>query len=272
MIKPLLVLGVCTGLFILLATLCSRERVLHGLLIDLELQGPDSSRYSKLRDALTRRIPGEVGELRGCRVTLEYAHFSDLDRGTRDPARIDFLVLSPQGTPWHAYREEAGKKLNLAKRLVKDLILKDGLPALGVCGGHQFLALAFGGTVGFIDRAYVGKFPERYPADAAGERGVTTLEILKADPILQGVASRPGGFQVVQSHHEEVKTVPAPFVNLARSRMSEAQLIRIPGRIVYGMAFHPERCWDEDDCPEGPVMEGRRILANFLIMVYGRGR
>jgi GMP synthase (glutamine-hydrolysing) len=87
---------------------------------------------------------------------------------------------------------------------------------------------------------------------------------LKWDPIFSGVATHPGTLRVMESHYEEVKTVPERFVNLARSSMSEAQLIRIPGMLVYGTAFHPER---SGKSPGTECTEGRIILGNFLRMV-----
>lgn len=183
--------------------------------------------------------------------------------------KIDFLVLSPQSTPWYKYEGAAGRQLDILKQFVRDAAVNRNLPMLGICGGHQFLALAFGGSVGFIDPALAGTNPERYPKSALAERGVVFLQTLGNDPIFSGVAGHPGQFRAVESHYEEVKRVPAPFVNFAESELSPAQLMRIPGKTVYGLAFHPERCWDQADCDGAPVAEGRRILANFLLMVAG---
>ncbi|MCA1959952.1 MAG: gamma-glutamyl-gamma-aminobutyrate hydrolase family protein [Desulfomonile sp.] len=235
---------------------------MRGLLVDLELEGPDPSRYARLREALTQRLPLEVDRLRTTRVTLEYIHFSAIER--KDLAAADFVVLSPQGTPWYRY-DSAG--LEMVKEIVVNAAIADDLPLLGICGGHQFLALAFGGTVDFIDPTFVGKQPERYPKQAIGEHGVTVLHTLRDDPILNGVASHPGRFRAVESHYEEVKAVPGQFVNIAASALSEVQLMRIPDKLVYGVAFHPERCWDDGDCAEFAVPEGKQLLANFLAMV-----
>jgi GMP synthase (glutamine-hydrolysing) len=268
----LLALGLCCVVLVLIVVLYSMEERLHGLLVDLELEGPDTSRYQALRDAFTQQLPRELGRFPRYTVTVDYVHFTGLTTKALDPQQVDFLILSPQGTPWHRYQGEAGRKLEVVKQLIRTGIVRDNLPVLGICGGHQFLALTFGGTVDFIDPAWAGKRPERYPKEAVAERGVVVLETVLDDPIFAGVVSHPGTFRAAQSHYEEVKKVPEPFVNIARSAMSTAQLMRIPGKPVYGLAFHPERCWNADECSEGGVLEGRQILANFLTLVSRRNQ
>lgn len=242
-----------------------REVHLHGLLVDLELRDPDPSRYPELREALTQRIPPCVPIRGSLRVTMDYCHFSEIDPNCFKTEYYDFLVLSPQGTPWHRYRDPYEAKLRGLKELVQRVAMDHKLPVLGICGGHQFMALAFGGTVGFIDPKFEALPMDHYPKEARAERGVVSLTTLRDDPIFSGITTHPGSFAVMESHYEEVKTIPPPFVNLARSEMSEIQLIRIPGQIVYGTAFHPERGWSSDGQPL--ASSGKQILTNFLKMV-----
>ena len=257
----------CLAGLLIIARFYPKEQRLNGLLVDLELNSPDPGRYNELRDVLTRRLQAEVASLRNLQVGLTYVHFTELSPHILNPDRFDFLILSPQSTPWHMYRDEAGRRLESVKDLLRQSILNDGMPALGICGGHQFLALAFGGAVDFIDPRFEGSYPERYPKEAVAERGRIALQTIKDDPIFEGLAVHPGFFEVMESHYEEVKAVPPPFINLAKSDMSEAQLMRIPGKSVYGMAFHPERGWDlEHDSAVSPTA-GKQILANFLRMV-----
>jgi len=240
---------------------------LIGLLIDLDLKDSNPDRYKDLREAFTRKLPEEIPELKNAAVRLDYIHFMSASSDILKSREVDFFVLSPQSTPWHRYYGDAGSRLDFLKADLRDLILRHKKPVLGVCGGHQFLALAFGGVVDFIDPQFQGKYPERYPLEALAERGMVRLETLMDDPILKGVASFPGSFYVMESHYEEVKSVPRPFVNLARSDRSEAQLIRIPGLTVYGTAFHPERGWSGSDGISPGLQSGRTLLANFLTMV-----
>lgn len=267
----LILLGLCVGLSILLFFSLrmdvTEKTKLNGLLVDLELGEPNPERYEPLRYVLTERVPREFPFLDDVELTLDYIHFSQADKEALTSSRVDFLLLSPQGTPWYRYDGDAGLKVENLKTIVRDTILDAKKPVLGICGGHQFLALAFGGTVGFIDPALVGKRPELYPKSALSERGEVFLETLGEDPIFRGVAPHPGKFAVMQSHYEEVKTVPEPFINLARSAMSEVQLIRMPDHAVYGMAFHPERGWDSQENPGNELKGAKRLLANFVSMV-----
>jgi GMP synthase (glutamine-hydrolysing) len=268
--KKSLVILVCAFIALIVAVLLlyPRGQILHGLLVDLELSGPDPGRHAELVNVLTQRLPVEApAAAKGVRSNLTYIHFSDLTAEAVKQQRPDFILLSPQSTPWYMYRDDAALRLDAAKRVLRNLILADHIPVLGICGGHQFLAMVFGGTVDFIDPRFSGVFPEKYPKEALSERGAVDLETLQWDPIFLGAATHPGTLRVMESHYEELKTVPEPFVNLARSSMSEAQLIRIPGMLVYGTAFHPERSGklQGTECAEGRV-----ILGNFLRMVADR--
>lgn len=247
---------------------------MNGLLVDLELGEPNPQRFGLLRLVLTERIPQEFSFPGKLELTLDYLHFSLTDKEALSSSNVDFVLLSPQGTPWYRYDGDAGTKIEGLKTIVRQLILETKKPVLGICGGHQFLALAFGGTVGFIDPALAGRFPERYPSDALAERGEVVVRTLGEDPIFAGVASHPGKFTVMQSHYEEVKSVPEPFVNLAGSSMSEIQLIRMPGVPVYGMAFHPERGPASSPGPGDEQTGAKRLLANFVAMAveYKRSR
>lgn len=261
----LFVLCVCV-VCVVMVVFYPRERELRGLLVDLELREPDPASHRELREALTHGLLGAVPTVKHLKVSLGYVHFSEFTREAVASHNADFLVLSPQGTPWYRYRGEAGDKLDKAKQALRDLVMNENLPVLGICGGHQFMALAFGGTVGFIDPNLAGTFPESYPKDAILERGLVVLTTLGDDPILAGVADHPGTFRVMESHYEEVKSIPRQFVNLARSDLSEAQLMRIPEKPVYGVAFHPERSLNHETL-EPRLFEGKRILANFLSIV-----
>lgn len=245
----------------------AKEHTLHGVLVDLEFCGPDLSRYAELTDAFERRLPAEVTALSNLRITLEYVHFSKLESTFFDARHVDFVILSPQGTPWCRYDREVAAQMIAMKGLLRELVLSRSMPVLGICGGHQFLAMAFGGSVDFIDTRFVGSTPDAYPQEALAERGPVYVETLADDPIFEGVVRHPGKFLVMESHREEVKGVPLTFVNLAKSSVSAIQVIRMRGKVVYGMAFHPERGWNATNDALAQSNAGKQMLANFLRMV-----
>ncbi len=270
--KTVVILCLLLAVAVTLLYIYTREHKLNGLLVDLELAEPDPSRHSHLQQVLTHELQAEIPSLKNTRVNLRYVHFTDLSKRDLDPRNIDFVILSPQGTPWHKYRGEMGHKLESVKELVRDLVLRGDVPVLGICGGHQFLALAFGGWVDFIDPNFIGNCADRYPKDAAAERGEVTVQILKSDPIFAGLAEKCDRFTAMENHYEEVKIVPKPFVNLAKSAASEAQLMGVPLKPVYGVAFHPERCSDKGSAAGTGPCDGWHILANFLKMAADKAR
>jgi len=237
---------------------------LDGVLIDLELGIPDPQRHMVLREILTEELTGIGSNVKWASISLRYLHFTQISESDIDPNRVDFILLSPQGTPWHVYERECQTAINRVKELLVRAIRDYRIPVLGICGGHQFLALAFGGTVGFVDERLDPIKPYSYPKHGLAERGDVVLETLADDPLFIGVVDHPGTFCVSESHFEEVKTVPGCFVNLARSSLSEIQLLRLPHRLVYGFAFHPERGWGRGQANAAP---GKKLLGNFFSMV-----
>lgn len=241
---------------------------LNGLLIDLELRPPDTSRLLELKTQICDNLDLYASEGSAISIGLDHVHFSRIDFLSEKFNSYDFLLLSPQGTPWRSYAGIARDQLDAVSELLAKAIDTYSMPVLGICGGHQFLALSFGAEVDFIDPAFVGSQILSYPADALAERDITRLETLATDRIFEGLPAFPTTFDVVQSHTEEVKNIPPRFVNLARSALSEIQLITIPGAPVYGMAFHPERGWDKNAGHDQKAPAGRTLLRNFFRLAH----
>ena len=97
-----------------------------------------------------------------------------------------------------------------------------GLPVFGVCYGHQLLAYALGGEVGY---------------NPAG-RGLGTRSVActTGDPLTEGL---PAEFPAQMLHAQVVTQAPAGAQVLARASHDPHQLLRYaPG--VYSSQFHPE--------------------------------
>ncbi len=245
---------------------------LSGLLIDLESGRPDSSRLSELKTQICDNLGLRVSHGSAISIGLDHIHFSRTEFLSDKFNSYDFILLSPQGTPWRAYRGRTRAQLDTVSEMLARTIDVDSVPVLGICGGHQFLAMSFGAEVDFMDPAFVGSDIQSYPEEAVAERGTVSVETIEDDRIFEGLPAHPATFAVMESHTEEVKNIPTRFVNLARSALSEIQLITIPGALVYGMAFHPERGWDKNAGPEQKAPAGRTLLRNFFRLVHNNNR
>lgn len=102
-------------------------------------------------------------------------------------------------------------------------ILELGVPVLGLCYGHQWLAHALGGTVG--------------PA-AVKEYGPTAIKITEsACPLFHGL---PQNFTVWMSHGDEVKTLPEGFAAVGGSKDCTHAVMMDMKRKLFGIQFHIE--------------------------------
>jgi GMP synthase (glutamine-hydrolysing) len=122
-------------------------------------------------------------------------------------------------------------------------------PILGVCGGHQQIAIAFGADVGLMERLAPG---EGY-VGAKRERGFFEVET-EGNGIFEGLPRR---VNVWHSHCDEVKLLPRGFQRAAFNETCAIQAMHHESKPLFGVQFHPE-LFDE----EHP--HGRRIVENFL--------
>ncbi|MBW0149004.1 glutamine amidotransferase [Marinobacter arenosus] len=99
------------------------------------------------------------------------------------------------------------------------------IPVLGVCYGHQLLAHALGGEVGY--------HPE------GRETGTKTIELLpvaESDLLFAGL---PATFKAQLTHKQSVLGLPPGAVLLGRSQFEPHQAFRV-GDCAWGVQFHPE--------------------------------
>jgi GMP synthase (glutamine-hydrolysing) len=177
-------------------------------------------------------------------------HFSQVTYELVADLQPAFIVLGPQGTPWCRYTGETGIALQNFLWMLPSVAEEMNIPILGICGGHQALALAFGGKVGPVRAADDDCMP--YTHDR--QTGVVSLTLKEPDPIFSGI---DGSMRIVESHYDEVKVIPPGFVLLASEKVSPNQIIRHPTRPVYGVQGHPEHFFNGR--PDGGV-----LIRNFL--------
>ena len=187
----------------------------------------------ELRAVLGRLIPG-------LEILTEPFHAVTRDRvRSLKPSHI---ILSGQSHPWNNYSPES-----LAG--VFEVIKGASQPILGVCGGHQQIALAYGAPVGLLERLEPGEGYE----GAKRERGFFPVSNT-GEGVFKGL---PSGITVWHSHCDEVKQLPDGFKLTATNETCHIQAMQQIGRRVYGIQFHPE-LFDEDH------PEGRKVVENFL--------
>jgi para-aminobenzoate synthetase component 2 len=146
-----------------------------------------------------------------------------------DALPYDGILLSPgPGTP-----EEAG----VCIRLIREIAGQK--PILGVCLGHQAIAVAFGGVVTRAPELLHGKTSEIWH-DGAG--------------VLDGL---PNPFTATRYHSLAVDetTLPADLEVTARTASGVVMALRHRNLPVEGVQFHPESVLTEG---------GHRLLANWL--------
>lgn len=152
------------------------------------------------------------------------------------------IILSGQSHPWERYSPES-----LAG--VFSVVREANQPILGVCGGHQQMALAFGAEVGLMGRLAPGEGYE----GAKRERGFFEVKT-NTQGIFQDL---PDKITVWHSHFDEVKSLPPQFEASAANETCPIQAMQHLYRPLFGVQFHPELF--DDAHPDG-----RRVLENFL--------
>lgn len=154
--------------------------------------------------------------------------------------------------PWLATAKEAIHEAVAAEHAI-----------LGVCFGHQLLAVAVGGTV---EQNTLG-----------WELGVGVIELTPAgqqSPLFEGMKA---SFQAYQSHREIVTSLPDSGQALAENGMG-LQAFQL-GKRAFGLQFHPEFTFDIAQMyvqtrqgTDIPRLKGqlthpdatRRVLTNFI--------
>lgn len=204
--------------------------------------GRTSRQAERVRDVLKR-----VGA-QGQGIVLPFSEITVENIARLKPA---FLALSPNGMPWCRYRGKNGADLENFFHALRVIVEEMDIPVVGICGGHQAIALAFGGKVGPIrggedDCLPYGKNPT--------ERGRRDVQVVENDPLFVGMGKN---LNLVQNHYDEVKKLPPGFINLASNALCEHQIIRHPTKPAYGVQAHTEYYYNAR--PDGGL-----LLRNFL--------
>src|SRR5688572_3406640 len=160
------------------------------LLVDNTIDGQGTS-PRELQAALERIRPG---------LQIRLEPFATVSPEFVERLNPSHIILSGQSNPWDDYQPES-----LAG--IFAVIREASQPILGVCGGHQQIALAYGARVDLMKRTapgagYEGAFRERgyYPIRLVGNGNPS--------PIFRDL---PPSITVWHSHCDEVKSLPPDF-------------------------------------------------------------
>jgi GMP synthase (glutamine-hydrolysing) len=182
------------------------------------------------------------------RVETRILHWTRVDADASRTLRARGVVIGPNEDPFPSYPPAFDRFLGWVRG-------RRG-PTLGICGGHQALALAHGAPVGPVFRV-----PPATTSYAGMPKVTGTQRIrLLGDPdlLLEGIEAE---IEVESSHVDEVKDTPPGFRVLAVGDPCHVQLIRADRRPLYGVQFHPER--------SAPGTGARRILENWVRLAVG---
>jgi GMP synthase (glutamine-hydrolysing) len=147
---------------------------------------------------------------------------ANVERGDALPPSDGFagVIVTGSGamvTDRHAWSERSAAWLREAAMA--------GVPLFGICYGHQLIAHALGGEVGYNP--------------TGREMGTIDLELhphAEADPLFAGL---PAQFPAQATHLQSVLRTPEGATVLARSSQDEVHAFRWRDH-VWGVQFHPE--------------------------------
>lgn len=150
----------------------------------------------------------------GVRTVLDVAE-------PRLPAPADVAGIVVMGGPMDADDDANHPGLAAERRLLADAVAAD-VPVLGVCLGHQLLALALGSTL---------------HRRAGVEVGFAPVQVVADDPVLGGLGG-PGSAPTVLHWHSDAVDLPAGATLLASTDATPVQAFRAGSGV--GLQFHPE--------------------------------
>jgi GMP synthase-like glutamine amidotransferase len=202
-------------------------------LVDNTIDGEGAS-PREIRDALSRLRPD---------VPVTTERYQNVSLRRIEDLKPTHIVLSGQSHPWNNYSADS-----LAG--VFEVIRNARQPILGVCGGHQQIALCYGATVEVMKRLEPGTAGYE---GCLRERGFFEVET-DGDTIFKGLPER---ISVWHSHYDEVKQLPPFFRRTASNETCSIQAMQHTTRPLFSVQFHPELFTEEHP-------HGRQILENFL--------
>ena len=145
---------------------------------------------------------------------------------------IKGIVLS--GGPLNVYENQKVKFNNI--------VLKLGVPILGICFGHQIIAKTMGGIV---------------KSSKYREFGLSEVKEIKKSRLTKNFFSK-GKSKVWMSHADQVTKLPKGFKIIAKSKNSNMCIIENIKKNFFGIQFHPE---------VSHTKKGKLLFKNFIFSI-----
>lgn len=159
---------------------------------------------------------------KGLGAESNQVHIINVDQG--DPLPLPKMCRGVVLAGSHAMVTDRLPWMTRLAAWISDL-MAEPVPLLGICFGHQLLAQALGGEVGY------------HPGGK--EIGTVDISLLPesvGDPLF---SSLPQQFPVHTTHRQTVVRLPASAVRLALNAFEPNYAFRL-GRCAWGVQFHPE--------------------------------
>lgn len=151
-------------------------------------------------------------------------HSIRLWEGQSIPALKDYDLMFVLGGAMDVWELAENPWLQGEKQAIREWVADRAKPYIGLCLGHQLLAVSLGGEVA--------------PAEQ-GEVGVHEVSVNGAAPDHPLFAGLSGTYKVMQWHHAEVKAAPKGASVLASSPRTAVQAIAVDNHAL-GLQFHAE--------------------------------
>ena len=167
-----------------------------------------------------------------------------------DPTAI---FISGNGTDPKHYLE---RELESSARLIRSR----SVPTFGFCGGFQLMALAFGVPLAPLAALHHGEVDSAshhvspFAAASVTEVGFGPVELLGDHRLFEGLGANP---VFRHAHMFQVAELPEGFDAVARTELTELQMVVDDVHRMVGTQFHPESWTDEHPA-------GGRLIENFL--------
>lgn len=136
-----------------------------------------------------------------------------------DPENYSRIILTGSETSIMQSANWISRQIDLINKAVDK-----NIPLLGICFGHQLIARALGFS-NYTRRATNSEF------------GWFRIHTVAQDELFTGIESP---FYQFLTHFDEIIGPPPGFSRVARSASCDIQGLRVKGKPVWGVQFHPE--------------------------------